>query len=278
MDCLGGHRAQLTAALPRALQAASEKQEDRRVGQLGLFEGAASSEASPARDAAAEALPEVQPWPETEKLKFEKEVLDFYFSSHPLAQLEKDFRRYAAHKVEDARTLPPDTDMVLGGMLTQVRVMPYKKPQRNGNTRFGRCKVEDFTGALECIMWGDEYTKFKDCFVADVPVIVHGKLEKKGAEPSLQITRLVRLEDARRELARELHLLFRLGQRRPVDVDVLAGILRKEPGNCPVVLTVMDQAGRRCILKLGRDFHINPARFPEDELEALLGPGSVKLR
>src|SRR5262249_26518844 len=151
-----------------------------------------------------------------------------------------------------------DTEMVLGGMLTQVGVMAYKKPQRNGNTRFGRCKVEDFTGPLECIMWGDEYSKFKDSFVADVPVIVTGKLEKKGAEPSLQIARLIRLEDARKELAKELHLLFRLNERRPVDVDVLAGILRKTPGRCPVVLSFKDPAGRRCILNLGRDFHINP--------------------
>ncbi len=37
-DCLGAKRSQLLAILPRALQAGQAKQEDRRRGQLGLFD------------------------------------------------------------------------------------------------------------------------------------------------------------------------------------------------------------------------------------------------
>ena len=39
-------------------------------------------------------------WPDSEKLKYEKEALDFYFSSHPLAQHEDELRRFATHAVE----------------------------------------------------------------------------------------------------------------------------------------------------------------------------------
>ena len=107
----------------------------------------ATSRPSPTASAAtAETLPEVEPWPETEKLKYEKEVLDFYLSSHPLAQREAEIRRYVSHGIGDLKGVPADTEVTLGGMLTQVRVMTYKKPQRNGNTRYGRCKIEDFGG------------------------------------------------------------------------------------------------------------------------------------
>ena len=44
-------------------------------------------------------------WPETEKLKYEKEVLDFYFSSHPLAQFEKELSRLNITKVENLKRL-----------------------------------------------------------------------------------------------------------------------------------------------------------------------------
>ncbi|MFO0878731.1 MAG: DNA polymerase III subunit alpha [Gemmataceae bacterium] len=275
-DRLGGHRAQLFQALPRALQSALDRQRDTRVGQMSLFDAAADlgSNGIPAT----ETLPDVEPWPETEKLKFEKEVLDFYFSSHPLAQQEDMLRRFASHIISDLKGVPADTEVTVGGMLTQVRVMTYKKPQRNGNQRYGRCKIEDFSGILESVMWGDEFVKYKDLFVDDQVVLVRGILERKTEEPILQITRVITMEQAQRELARELHLLFRLDLHRPLDVDVLAGLLRKAPGSCPVYVTVKDLNGKRCVLRLGRDCYINPAAYPRDELETLLGTGAVQLR
>jgi DNA polymerase-3 subunit alpha len=278
-DRLGGHRAQLAHVLPRALQAAVERQSDRRKGQKSLFDaGADAAPTAGAGVAAAEALPDVPAWPEPERLKYEKEVLDFYFSSHPLAQSEDEFARYVTHSVAGLKGVPGETEVTLGGMLTQVRVMTYKKPQRNGNQRYGRCKLEDMTGALECVMWGDEFVRFKDAFAEDQLVIVRGNLERKTDEPVLQVTRLLTLDQAKQEMARELHLLFKLGRHTPLDVDVLAGILRKTPGTCPVLLTVKDPGGRRCVLKLGREYQVNPATFRRDELEGLLGSGAVQLR
>jgi DNA polymerase-3 subunit alpha len=275
-DSLGGHRAQFLQVLPRALQAASDKQKDDRIGQRSLFDLATEPVASTANGV--EGMPDVEPWPETEKLKYEKEVLDFYFSSHPLAQQESMLRLYVSHTIADLKGVPAETEVTIGGMLAQVRVMSYKKPQRNGNTRYGRCKVEDFTGTLEAIMWGDEFVKYKDIFHEDQIVLARGMLERKTEEPSIQITRLFTLQQAQQELARELHLLFQLDQHTPVDVDALANILKKTRGHCPVWLTVKDHAGKRCTMKLGRDYSINPATYCRDELESLLGHGCVKLR
>ncbi|MGL4554031.1 MAG: DNA polymerase III subunit alpha, partial [Gemmataceae bacterium] len=274
-DKLGGHRAQYMAVLPRAIQAATERQSDKKRGQSSLFE--APAEAGPQADADV-SLPDVEAWPEADKLKFEKEVLDFYFSSHPLAERDKDISRYATHKVGELKGVPGDTEVTIGGMLTQVRVMSYKKPQRNGNTRYGRCKVEDLTGVLESVMWGDEFTKYKEHFKEDEVLLVRGNLERKTDEPSLQITRLMTLEEAQQEMASALHLRFRVQANSPVDVDTLASILKKTPGTCDVMLTIMDAAGRKCILKLGRDYRVNPATYRRDELEAMLGSGSVFLR
>src|SRR5262249_14669492 len=68
-DLLSGNRAAIMFVLPRALQAAGEFQNDRRLGQMNFFETA-----DPANDGAAAqaALPDVPPWPDAEKLKNEK--------------------------------------------------------------------------------------------------------------------------------------------------------------------------------------------------------------
>ena len=89
---------------------------------------------------------------------------------------------------------------------------------------------------------------------------------------------MLTLEQARQELARELHLLVQLGRHGPVAIDTVAEVLRRTPGPCPVIVTVKDPAGRRCFLKLGRDCAVNPATYGRDDLEEILGAGAVQLR
>ena len=59
---------------------------------------------------------------------------------------------------------------------------------------------------------------------------------------------------------------------------MLAGFLRRTPGSCPVILTIKDPANRKCVLRLGREFNVNPATYLKDELVELLGPGGAILR
>src|SRR5262249_15551191 len=112
-DCFGAHRAQLWQVLPRAVQAASEVQEDKRHGQLNLF--AEFSEQVTEQGGNAEALPDIPEWPASEKLKHEKEALDFYMSSHPLAQHDSVIRLFSTHTVQLLRELSAGQEVLVGG-------------------------------------------------------------------------------------------------------------------------------------------------------------------
>src|SRR5438034_1190335 len=79
-DSLGGHRAQLVAALDHAFGEAQVRQQERTSGQHALF-GEDMPAASPPQ-----ALPDVPPWTEHERLAREKAVLGFFISGHPLAK------------------------------------------------------------------------------------------------------------------------------------------------------------------------------------------------
>src|SRR5204862_1959502 len=79
-DALGGHRAQLVAALDAAFAEAQTRQTDRDAGQGGLF-----GEETPVPHPTS-AIPDVAPWTEHERLQREKAVLGFFISGHPLAK------------------------------------------------------------------------------------------------------------------------------------------------------------------------------------------------
>src|SRR5260370_689729 len=117
-DCMGARRRQLMEAMPRAISAVEQAQNDRRIGQLNLFE---SLNGDSGDDAPRDDLPDVPEWPTVEKLKHEKESLDFYITSHPLTQYRDVIERFAAHRVEALGSCDQNQEVFLGGILTQVR-------------------------------------------------------------------------------------------------------------------------------------------------------------
>jgi DNA polymerase-3 subunit alpha len=269
-----GKRAALMHALPKAIQSADEFQQDRKRGQMSFFDVLAA-EGDANGDRPIEELPDVPEWPDNEKLKYEKEALDFYFSSHPLAQFDAELRRFVSHTVESLAKSSPGQEVLLGGMLTQVRFMNTKRPGRNGNSRYVRCKLEDVTGIVECMMWPDEFVRFKDEFVDDRIVFVRGAVEHKGEQPSVVLTKAFDLETARKELTKGLVVTLALGEHSPQVVEQLSRELRRFPGACPVYIQVRDGTNRRAVLRASEQFRVNPAAVDVGRLEMLLGPGRV---
>ncbi len=261
-----GHRAQLMAALPRALQAAGGLQQDRRRGQRSIFELIETSEEANGTQTA-EPLPEVPIWPQPELLKYEKEVLDFYFSSHPLAACEQELIRFTSHAVQEMKKLDHDAEARLGGILLDIRGFTTRK----GNRRYVRCKLEDLTGQAECVMWADEYARYKEAFIEDAICIVEGRVEHGDREePTYVITKIYPFEEARRELSKGMVLKLDTQRHAPELMESIARILRRAPGNCVVYLLIRDRAGKEARLRLGESFRIDPAKIPVVELTTLL--------
>src|SRR5262249_51878178 len=75
-DFLGRERAELFACIDEALSASAAAQRDRVAGQVSLFDETTASLASRKRS--------ITSWSEHEKLSYEKELLGFYVSGHPL--------------------------------------------------------------------------------------------------------------------------------------------------------------------------------------------------
>ena len=263
------HRAQLIAALPGAIQNSEFRQKDKQNGQLtflDMMEDAGSMDAEPAA-----VLPNVPRWTNTEQLKFEKEALDFYFSSHPLAEFEKEMKRFISHDINQLRDVDNGMEVRIGGMLSQVRFMNTKK-----GDRFVRCKVEDFTGQAECVMWPKDFQRYKEEFVDDRISLFEATIEwGEREDPIIVLNRLMGLEQARKELTKGLILKMTLGTHGPDSIDGIQRILKRTPGPCAVFLVIRDRIGRSAQFRLADDVKVHPGDVRVDELEMLLGAGAV---
>src|SRR6266513_2460656 len=75
-DFVGRDRAELFACIDESLSCAAAAQRDRTVGQVSLFDEETHAAITRKRI--------VTPWTDHEKLSYEKELLGFYVSGHPL--------------------------------------------------------------------------------------------------------------------------------------------------------------------------------------------------
>jgi DNA polymerase-3 subunit alpha len=268
------HRAQLLQAVEGAIQSSEELQTDRRRGQRSIFDlmEADGDGMDPGLVRGAVPLPNVQPWSNVEKLKNEREALDFYFSSHPLAEFDAALKRFASHSCAQVVDARHGTEVRFGGMVSLLRVMTTKK-----GGRFARCKVEDFTGQVECVMWPDDYARYTSELTDDRICLFEASVEddQRNGGKMVILRRLMSLDQARTELTKGMVLHLTTGQHGPDTVDRLGTILQRKRGPCVVYVQVKDHEGRRVQFRLGDEYRVNPSEVPVDELEMLLGGGNV---
>jgi DNA polymerase-3 subunit alpha len=275
-DAFGKRSAQF-AAVGKAFASADERADEKRRGQTGLFDEMEGGEDDGARTN--HGLPDVPEWPETERLKFEKEALDFYISSHPLAQHDEQLRRFRTHDAGPlAKNGKNGTQAQIGGMITNLDVRTANKG-RNVGRKYAMFRIEDFTGSVRCIMWSDEYSRFKEVISSDFVGLFEGVLNwgEGRAEPDFQIKKVTTIEEARAEFTKSmvLKLTYTEEEEELRKLDAVSLILKRYRGGCPVYLSVRDASGKQVQLKLNDEFKVNPASLKLEELEMVLGPGAV---
>lgn len=271
MDCFPGHRAQFIAVLPRAIQAAQALVNDQKAGQRGLFESEPTENAK-----VAQPLPQVEPWSDAEKLKREKEVLDFYITSNPLSHYERDLKTFTGSTIAMLTQRPPQEEITIGGLVSMIKFSNTKKA-RNGNTRFMRFRLEDMTGSIDCVIWPDDLSRLKKEPKEDELWFATGELERNRDQPSFVARRLIDAAMARRELATGLYLKLELKRNNAADIDRISQILREAPGSLPVFLDIQDPCERKVVVRLAKSWSVSPDKISETRLKELLGTHNVKL-
>ena len=188
-DCLDDRRpsllrSQLLCVLPRAIQSGQSKQDDRRRGQLGLFDDLDAKELSASRNggnghpAATTFLPDVQEMSDADLLAGEKKALGFYLSSHPLTRHAGLLSALSTHHAADLPSLAEKTEVILGGMITNVKERNVQK-SRSGLTRMAKLTFEDLSGTAPAMLWPEEFAKMADFVKNEQIVFVKGTLDRR---------------------------------------------------------------------------------------------------
>ena len=166
-DFLGRERAQLLDCIDEALASSAAAHRDRAAGQVSLF-GEMEPQTSRRRT--------VRQWSEHEKLSYEKELLGFYVSGHPLDAYVGLFAGKNYQMIASLGELADRATFKIAGALVQID----KKFTRKEGKPFAVVWIEDLTGTLEVVVWNDVYVQISDPLIAGRVVEVRGTIDSRG--------------------------------------------------------------------------------------------------
>jgi len=162
-----GKRAALLAAYSEIVERVHKrcgKKDDKQVSLFDLDEH---------EDITVDHFPDVEELSRQELLLFEKQLLGFYLTEHPLTPILPLLEKRVTHRINIL--VPTRTPVIVGGIITQVK----KIITRSNNNEMAFVKIDDFTGSIELIVFPSVYTKTKSLWVTDRIILVKGKVGEK---------------------------------------------------------------------------------------------------
>ncbi len=190
-DSLQNTRAGLLASLDQAMEGGQRRQRDREEGQVSLFEALGAGEATPKATAVVPPAARVPEWPQEEMLAFEREVLGFYLSGHPLEQYREVSQRIGALNAGDLAARPTGARVLLLG-----QVSAFSESATKSGNRMAFATLELVDGSVPLTIFPEPY---RTCAVAlrhKGPVIVRGRADDSDKGRVVLAEEIKPLEDA----------------------------------------------------------------------------------
>ncbi|MDJ0518509.1 MAG: OB-fold nucleic acid binding domain-containing protein, partial [Trichodesmium sp. MO_231.B1] len=152
-DKIQPNRHQLIKDLEGVMKWAQDRNKDRDIGQLNLFDVAETT--MPAFDSAPKSSP-VSDFKAKDKLQYEKEILGFYVSDHPLKYVQEQTQIQDAISIAEMKEKKSNSKVKVVVMLIGIKPHITKK-----GDRMAFLQVEDMTGQVDAVVFPKVYEEIK---------------------------------------------------------------------------------------------------------------------
>ena len=271
-DSLEGHRAQLVEVLDTVIEGAQTRQSDREKGQTSLF-GLDGNGAGTGLEIHKPVMPFIAPWPASQELGMEKELLGFYVTGHPLKAYEEDLRAFTTAEMRRLDQVNGRQDnVVVGGIVTEIKPIV----DRNGKT-MAFVTLEDFSGSGEVLVFSEPYSMHRELVTIDSLILVHGHISKKEEDNKIIASEIIPLTEAREKLVRSVVVTLNSDQVTDENITSLKDVIGTYPGDCDVMIEVSAPDQDLVNVKAGTSFRVRPADELLKTIRSTLGTKGVRI-
>ena len=269
-DKIGPHRAAILHSINDAIQAADQHAKAQDIGQEDMF-GVLAEEPEQVEYA----YGNVPKMPEQILLDGEREALGLYLTGHPVTQYLKELSRYTnGARISEATPTGWGKMATFAGLVITARIRLTKK----GN-RIGLFTLDDRSGRIEVMVFGETLEKFEHHIVQDKILIVTGQVSTDDFNGGVKLAarEIVELSEAREKYVKGLGISLRDSEVNRLFLQQLQkNVEPHRNGVIPVnVYYQTDQA--RVRIQFGTTWRVTPNDNLLISLKSLLGNERVEL-
>ena len=250
--------------LEKAIKYGNQTQAEKGMLQQSLFGGMdGGNTLLPPRP------PVCEPWNEIERLKFEKDVVGFYITGHPLDAFKIEMTQFAITPINQLENFK-NRELNLAGIVSKTAV----RTSKNGNL-FALFTLEDYSGAHEIALFGEDYVKYINYAQEGGFINIRGKYQPRfyGSADQFEFKpqQMQLLSEMRRKLCKGLQLNMDMAKVNPMTIKKLTDLAKAHPGDCELRIMLRDADEKLDFEAKSRLYRINPTNEMISQLEMLEG-------
>ncbi len=263
MDSFGMRRSQLRIMIEDAASMGAAYQKDMANGQIGLF-GETEGYELPTK-----IMPDIPEIPKQELLKYEKELLGFYVSDHPLSEYKAVLDHYMPiYNFTSDNEIADGQQVRVAGIISNLVIRNTKK-----GDAMALITLEDFTGRMQVIAFPQTYRRDLRDIYQDNIVGIEGRYSVDDRENKIIASNIYRLTD--RSEAQTIQIIIESHLENAYTQQSLLRIMRKYHGMDAVYLRLM---GSRKMVRVDESLWVDSKNEGFIyEIAALLGEDKIKL-
>lgn len=268
-DSIGIRRSQAMSILDKVLDQAGKTQKDKRSGQMSFFDDV---HAETSFKGSNQEIPDIPEWSEHELLAFEKEMIGFYITKHPLASYEKLLNAYSSCKISELAGLRDSQEILIGGLIKKVKITVTRKKAE----KMAIVTLEDLNSSVEMLVFPTAYKKVSELVKEDNMVFVKGKISLKEESPKIMVDDIIMLEKVKEMFTKAILVKFPTTGLQQETMVKVKNVIQKHKGNIPVYIDLVSPEGRKIRLSTDKDLMVQPTDELLGDMEEAVGAGNVK--
>jgi len=176
-----GKRSAMLTNLEVIRQKATQLHKEKNDPQVALFSSKTIQSTTNSQDN----FPEIEELEKQDLLNYEKQLLGFYLTEHPLADSLKKIDQLITYKINDIDPqIHNNQAVIIGGIFKNIKKIITKK----SNQEMAFAILDDNSGTIDLVFFPNIYDQIKNELIADKVALIKGTVNLKEDRLSIIVT------------------------------------------------------------------------------------------
>jgi len=252
----------------KIMDVAARHHREKISNQSGLFEEFDTGNISKEIE-----MEEVDEWDQKKLLSFEKEILGFYITGHPLLRFVDSLNKVTDTDSESITEKRDRESVTFGGIVSDIREVATKKKET-----MAYVTIEDMKGSVSVIVFSDLYRKAFSILHGEEPVLIKGTLDVNEESIKVIASDAIILADALEKPFSSVHFTVDVAKSAGKDIELIKELLQKHKGKYDGYIHLIVADKSETVIYLGKDLKLNISDDIKREADNIFGPGTIQFK